>query len=74
MVCFEHPGIEDHRMQKSKKQIAVETIDKPENREGPNPGRHTKSLEILRFRGFLAFISFPEIFITPSVKEYFYKE
>ena len=61
-------------MQKSKKQIAVETIDKPENRGGPNPGRHTKSLEILRFRGFLVFISFPEIFITLSVKEYFYKE
>jgi|MGYP000334952874 hypothetical protein len=61
-------------MQKSKKQIAVETIDKPENREGPNPGRHTKSLEIAGSRGFLAFIGFPEIFITPSVKEYFYKE
>ena len=61
-------------MQKSKKQIAVETIDKPESREGPNPGRHTKSLEIAGFRGFLAFISFPEIFITLSVKEYFYKE
>ena len=61
-------------MQKSKKQIAVETIDKPENRGGADPARHAKSLEIVRSRGFLAFISFPEIFITPSVKEYFYKE
>lgn len=39
-------------MQKSKKQIAVETIDKPENRGGADPARHAKSLEILRSRGF----------------------
>ena len=35
-------------MQKSKKQIAVETIDKPKERGGADPARHAKSLEILR--------------------------